>query len=51
MQQLEIWYRNNDLIVNSEKKHVQYHLIVTKTDILVELATYLMEMKLHTVQD
>jgi hypothetical protein len=47
MQQLGIWYWINDLIVYS----VQYNLIATKTDILVDLASYLIEMKLHSVQN
>ena len=53
MQQLEIWFCKNDLIVNmgGKKKHGPYHYIPTKIDILVDLASCLIEMKLHTVQN
>jgi hypothetical protein len=50
MQHLEIWYCKNDLIVNIAK-HVQFHVIPNKTDILVDLTSYLIAMKLHTVQN
>jgi len=50
MQELEIWFCKNDLI-NIEKKkkkkktHGPYHFIPTKIDILVDLASCLIEMK------
>jgi hypothetical protein len=51
MQQLEIWHHKNDIIVNSEEKHVQYNIILTKTDILVDLTLYLIKIIFHTVQN
>jgi len=40
IQQLEIWFCKNDLNVNIKKKKVHYHLIPTKTHVLVDLTSW-----------